>query len=155
MPALDINNLTASYGATRVLDGITLGVGTGEILGLIGPSGSGKSTILRVLVGLLKPTGGRITLDGELVDYSKATDVRRARDRIAIVFQQYNLFQNMTVLGNVTIAPVKINKWPRREVEGEARRCSRASALATNFMRILSSFQADSSSASPSRARLR
>ena len=122
MPALDISDLTASYGATRVLDGITLGVGAGEILGLIGPSGSGKSTILRVLVGLLKPMGGRITLDGELVDYSRPIDVRRMRDRIAIVFQQYNLFQNMTVLGNVTIAPVKINRRPRREVEGEARR---------------------------------
>jgi polar amino acid transport system ATP-binding protein len=122
LPALDIVDLAASYGAARVLDGITLGVGTGEILGLIGPSGSGKSTILRVLVGLLKPTGGRISLDGEFVDYSKPADVRRIRGRVAIVFQQYNLFQNMSVLGNVTIAPVKINKWPRAEVETEARR---------------------------------
>jgi polar amino acid transport system ATP-binding protein len=122
LPALDIVDLAASYGAARVLDGITLGVGTGEILGLIGPSGSGKSTILRVLVGLLRPTGGRISLDGAPVDYSKPADVRRVRDRVAIVFQQYNLFQNMSVLGNVTIAPVKINKRPRAEVEAEARR---------------------------------
>ena len=122
MPALDIVDLTAAYGAARVLDGITLGVGSGEILGLIGPSGSGKSTILRVLVGLLKPSGGRISLDGEPIDYSRPADVRRMRDRVAIVFQQYNLFQNMSVLGNVTIAPVKINKRPRAEVEMEARR---------------------------------
>jgi polar amino acid transport system ATP-binding protein len=122
LPALDIVDLTAAYGAARVLDGITLGVGSGEILGLIGPSGSGKSTILRVLVGLLKPSGGRISLDGEPIDYSRPADVRRMRDRVAIVFQQYNLFQNMSVLGNVTIAPVKINKRPRAEVEVEARR---------------------------------
>ena len=122
MPALDIVDLTAGYGAARVLDGITLGVGSGEILGLIGPSGSGKSTILRVLVGLLKPSGGRISLDREPIDYSRPADVRRMRDRVAIVFQQYNLFQNMSVLGNVTIAPVKINKRPRAEVEAEARR---------------------------------
>ena len=122
MPALDIVDLTAGYGATRVLDGITLGVGSGEILGLIGPSGSGKSTVLRVLVGLLKPTGGRVSLDGEPVDYANPADVRRMRERVAIVFQQYNLFQNMSVLGNVTIAPVKINKRPRAQVEAEARR---------------------------------
>lgn len=121
MPALDIVDLKASYGANTVLDGITLGVGSGEILGLIGPSGSGKSTILRVLVGLLKPDGGTIRLDGEPVDYTRDRDVRRIRDRVAIVFQQYNLFQNMTVLDNVTIAPVKIKRRPRAEVEAEAR----------------------------------
>ncbi len=94
-------------------------------LGLIGPSGSGKSTILRVLVGLLKPTGGRISLDGGAIDYRRPADVRRMRDRIAIVFQQYNLFQNMTVLGNVTIAPVKINKRPRRRSRRKRAACSR------------------------------
>ena len=122
MPALDIVDLTAGYGAARVLDGITLGVGSGEILGLIGPSGSGKSTILRVLVGLLKPSGGRISLDREPVDYSRPADVRRMRDRVAIVFQQYNLFQNMDVMRNVTIAPVKIKGRPRAEAEADATR---------------------------------
>ena len=121
MPALDIVDLQASYGATTVLDGISLNVGTGEILGLIGPSGSGKSTILRVLVGLLKPSRGRVCLDGEPVDYTRGDHVRRIRDRVSIVFQQYNLFQNMTVLDNVTIAPVKIKKRPRAEVEADAR----------------------------------
>lgn len=122
MPTLDIVDLRASYGKTTVLDGITLGVGGGEILGLIGPSGSGKSTILRVLVGLLRPQAGAIRLDGEAVDYSRAADVKRVRDRLAIVFQQYNLFQNMTVLDNVTIAPVKIKQRARAEVEADARR---------------------------------
>jgi polar amino acid transport system ATP-binding protein len=121
LPSLAIANLKASYGSVPVLDGISLDVGTGEILGLIGPSGSGKSTILRILIGLLKPSSGSIHLDGAMVDYNNANDVRRVRDRLAIVFQQYNLFQNMTVLENVTIAPVRIKKRPRKEVEYHAR----------------------------------
>jgi polar amino acid transport system ATP-binding protein len=121
LPSLAVVDLKASYGSVPVLDGISLDVGTGEIVGLIGPSGSGKSTILRVLVGLLKPSSGIIRLDGSVVDYRNAGDVRRVRDRFAIVFQQYNLFQNMTVLENVTIAPVKIKGRPRREVEAHAR----------------------------------
>ncbi|MGE0705285.1 MAG: amino acid ABC transporter ATP-binding protein [Vicinamibacterales bacterium] len=121
MPRLDIADLTASYGKQVVLDGISLSVGSGEVLGLIGPSGSGKSTILRVLVGLLKPSSGRIRLDDEPVDYRRDADVKRVRDRLAIVFQQYNLFQNMNVLDNVTIAPVKIRRRPRAEVEAVAR----------------------------------
>ena len=122
MPSLDIVDLKAAYGVIPVLDGITLHVGSSEILGLIGPSGSGKSTILRVLVGLLKPESGVVRLDGATIDYGSAWDVRRMRDRFAIVFQQYNLFQNMTVLDNVTIAPVRIKKRLRRDVEDEARR---------------------------------
>ena len=121
MPNLDIVDLKAAYGSTTVLDGITLSVGTGEVLGLIGPSGSGKSTILRVLVGLLKPSAGHIALDGEEVRYTDAAHVKRIRNRVAIVFQQYNLFQNMTVLENVTVAPLKIRGRPRAEVEADAR----------------------------------
>ena len=121
MPNLDIASLMASYGSAPVLDGISLSVSTGEILGLIGPSGSGKSTILRVLVGLLTPTSGTIKLDGTAIDYSSPGEVRKVRDRFAIVFQQYNLFQNMTVLENVTIAPIKIKKWSRKDVEVHAR----------------------------------
>lgn len=122
MPRLDIDDLKAAYGATPVLDGISLSVGSGEILGLIGPSGSGKSTILRLLVGLVRPTSGTVRIDGMAVDYASAKTVRKVRDRFAIVFQQYNLFQNMTVLGNVTIAPLKIKRRPRVEVESDARR---------------------------------
>lgn len=121
MPSLDIADLRAAYGKQQVLDGISLSVGSGEILGLIGPSGSGKSTVLRVLVGLLRPQSGYIKLDGITVDYAKKSDVQAVRDRLAIVFQQYNLFQNMTVLENVTIAPVKIKKRSRAEVEADAK----------------------------------
>jgi polar amino acid transport system ATP-binding protein len=87
----------------------------------MGPSGSGKSTILRALAGLTPPSAGTVRLDGEIINYSNPRDVRRLRDRIAIVFQQYNLFQNMTALENVTIAPLKIKKRPKAEVMAEAR----------------------------------
>ena len=121
MRHVDIVDLAASYADTPVLDGITLGIDRGQIVSLIGPSGSGKSTLLRVLMGLLPPKRGHVELDGERIDYGKRDQVRRLRDRFAIVFQQYNLFQNMTVLNNVTIAPVKIKKRDRGEVEREAK----------------------------------
>ena len=100
--------------------GVSLHVGTAEIVSIIGPSGSGKSTLLRVLVGLLHPDGGKVVVDGQQIDYANRQSIRALRDRCAIVFQQYNLFQNMTVLGNVTVAPIKIKKRNRREVEAEA-----------------------------------
>jgi polar amino acid transport system ATP-binding protein len=118
---LDITGLEARYGTNTVLAGIDLSVGRGDVIGLIGPSGSGKSTILRVLMGLLPPAAGLVKFDGNNVDYTSARDVRRLRDRIAIVFQQYNLFQNMTVLQNVTVTPTKIRKRPKAEVEDEAK----------------------------------
>jgi polar amino acid transport system ATP-binding protein len=119
---LEIKDLTSAYGDLKVLKGVNLNLSKGEVVALIGPSGSGKSTILRVLMGLTAPTGGQVLIDGAAVDYRKAGSVRAARDRMAIVFQQYNLFQNMDVLRNVTIAPVKIKGRPRREVEAEAQR---------------------------------
>ncbi len=121
MHHLDIAGLEARYGEHTVLSGIDMSVGRADVIGLIGPSGSGKSTILRVLMGLLPPVGGTVKLDGEAVNYADAGQVRRLRDRIAIVFQQYNLFQNMSVLENVCVAPIKIKKRPRKEVEEEAR----------------------------------
>jgi polar amino acid transport system ATP-binding protein len=98
-----------------------LSVDRGEVISLIGPSGSGKSTLLRVLMGLLPPTAGQVQIDEEPLDYLSKSSLRAARDKMAIVFQQYNLFQNMDVLRNVTIAPTKIKKRPRAEVEVEAK----------------------------------
>jgi polar amino acid transport system ATP-binding protein len=102
------------------LDRVSAEIERGEFVFLIGPSGSGKSTILRVLMGLTPPTAGKVLVDGAAIDYRSATSIRSARERMAIVFQQYNLFQNMDVMGNVTIAPVKIKGRPRAEVEAEA-----------------------------------
>ena len=122
MHHLEVKDLTSAYGQLSVLKGVNLGLSKGEVVALIGPSGSGKSTVLRVLMGLTPPTGGQVLIDGTPVDYRKAASVRAARDRMAIVFQQYNLFQNMDVLRNVTIAPVKIKGRARRDVEAEAER---------------------------------
>ena len=121
MPQLEILDLKAAYDRQPVLENITLSVEKGEIVSLIGPSGSGKSTLLRVLIGLLPPIAGEVRLDGAPVDYGSKGALRALRDRLAIVFQQYNLFQNMTALQNVTIAPAKVKKRPAREVEEEAK----------------------------------
>ena len=90
------------------------------MVSLIGPSGSGKSTLLRVLVGLNKPVAGRVFLEGEEIDFQNKRSLKKVRERFAIVFQQYNLFKNMTVLKNVTIAPVKIQGRKKNEVTAEA-----------------------------------
>jgi polar amino acid transport system ATP-binding protein len=118
---LSVEGLAARYGAVDVLSGIDLSIARGEILALIGPSGSGKSTLLRTLVGLIRPHAGHVVLDGERIDYASKASLKRARDRFAIVFQQYNLFQNMTALRNVTIAPTIVKKRPTGDVEAEAR----------------------------------
>jgi polar amino acid transport system ATP-binding protein len=117
---LVIADLSASYGGRPVLDRVSLRVGAGDAIGIIGPSGSGKSTLLRVLIGLLRPDAGQVALDGAAIDYRNKRSVRALRDRLAIVFQQYNLFPNMTALENVMVAPVRIKRRDRREVREEA-----------------------------------
>ncbi|WP_134043054.1 amino acid ABC transporter ATP-binding protein [Paraburkholderia caballeronis] len=130
MPHLAVENLSSAYAQQQVLRNITLSVERGEVISLIGPSGSGKSTLLRVLMGLLPPTAGRVVLDDAPLDYASKQNVRDARDKMAIVFQQYNLFQNMDVLSNVTVAPIKIKKRPREQVETEAKELLRRVGLA-------------------------
>lgn len=120
MPHLDIEDVCAQYGDTRVLDSVSLHVERGEVVSLIGPSGSGKSTLLRVLMALTPPCRGTVRLDGQAIDYHSRTSIRSARSRMAIVFQQYNLFQNMTVLRNVTLAPTAVQKRDTREAEQDA-----------------------------------
>ncbi len=121
MPHLEITDLSAAYEAdAKVLKDVNMTVDKGEIVSLIGPSGSGKSTLLRVLMGLLRPVGGQVVLDGDAIDYTSKSSLRHVRDRCAIVFQQYNLFQNMNVMRNVSIAPIKIKGWDKKTVEAEA-----------------------------------
>ena len=120
MHHLEVVELSAFYDHTPVLDGVNLAIGKGEVVSLIGPSGSGKSTLLRVLVGLLPPRSGQVLLDGVEMNFRSKDAVRGVRDRVAIVFQQYNLFQNMDALSNVTIAPIKVKRRDRAEVEKEA-----------------------------------
>src|SRR6266568_5734971 len=108
-----------SFGDNLVLDGIDLEVATGEVLVVVGPSGSGKSTLLRC-VNLLEPLdSGRIFFEGDEIT-RKGTDVSRVRQRIGMVFQQFNLFPHLTVLSNVTIAARRIRKLSRAEAEKKA-----------------------------------
>lgn len=121
MPQLKIVDLKANYGTHTVLERINLNVDKGEIVSLIGPSGSGKSTLLRVLMGLLPPISGEVHINDQPLNYRDRDQLRRIRAEMAIVFQQYNLFQNMSVLDNVTVAPVKVKGRPRQQVEAYAR----------------------------------
>ena len=119
MSAVEIENLHKSFGKNEVLRGIDLEVAEHEVVCLIGASGSGKSTLLRC-VNLLEPVdAGRIVVQGEEIT-ARGVDVNRIRRGIGIVFQAYNLFPHMTVLENVTLAPRKVLKTPRRTAEAEA-----------------------------------
>jgi polar amino acid transport system ATP-binding protein len=122
MAFLEIRNLSASYGTVPVLSDVSLSVERGAMLGLIGPSGSGKSTLLRSLVGLLPPSSGQVLVEGTAIDYRRREDLKAVRDRFAIVFQQFNLFQNMSAIENVTIAPVKVKGRPKDEARAEGER---------------------------------
>ena len=120
MSQIEIKSLNAYYDKLHVLKDINLNVEKGEILSLIGPSGSGKSSLLKMLVGLLKPKSGNVILNNNQLNYNNNSDLRIIREQIAIVFQQYNLFQNMNVLKNVCIAPTKIQKRNKKQVEEQA-----------------------------------
>jgi polar amino acid transport system ATP-binding protein len=118
-PALRLDQVHKSYGKTEVLRGLDLEVAEHEVVCLIGASGSGKSTLLRC-VNLLEPIDeGRIVDHGEEITASDV-DVNAVRRRIGIVFQSFNLFPHMTVLGNVTLGTRKALKLPRAQAEQEA-----------------------------------
>jgi polar amino acid transport system ATP-binding protein len=119
-PILRLEGVRKSFGDNLVLDGIDLEVPTGEVLVVIGPSGSGKSTLLRC-VNLLEPIqAGRIFFEGEEITQG-SVDVSAVRQRIGIVFQQFNLFPHLTVIDNLTLAARRIRKLPRAEAELRAR----------------------------------
>ena len=104
---LEIKNLKKNFGDNKVLKGINLTVNKGDIIGIIGPSGCGKSTLLRCINQLEIPTEGQIIFEGEnIIGSNKIMDVRK---KIGMVFQQFNLFNNMTVLNNIAFAPVANN----------------------------------------------
>ena len=104
---IDVINLTKKYGDITVLDGISTRIEEGERVVILGPSGSGKSTLLRCLNCMEDPTSGSIMFEGvDLADMR--VDINEHREHIGMVFQQFNLFNNMTVLGNIMLAPVSV-----------------------------------------------
>lgn len=118
-PLIQVKNLQKSFGANIVLDGVTVDIYKGDVVCVIGASGSGKSTFLRCLNLLEEPTGGQILFEGtDITD--KKTDINKHRQKMGMVFQQFNLFPHMTILENLTLAPMKLQGKRREETEAEA-----------------------------------
>ncbi|MCH8113233.1 MAG: amino acid ABC transporter ATP-binding protein [Proteobacteria bacterium] len=118
---IDIKDVHKWFGNLHVLKGVDLSVDEGEVLVLVGPSGSGKSTLLRCINGLVRVNDGQVVVNGVDIQASK-TNLNRARQRIGIVFQQFNLFPHMTVLRNITISPIKVKGVPPGEARETAMR---------------------------------
>lgn len=116
---LEVQGLKKAFGDNKVLDGITTDIRQGEVVAVIGPSGSGKSTFLRSLNMLEVPTGGRILFEGTDITDPKV-DINRHRQKIGMVFQQFNLFPNMTVKENIMLAPVKLKLMSQSEASKKA-----------------------------------
>ena len=119
---INVKGLKKHYldGSVKALDGINLEIKKGEVVVIIGPSGSGKSTVLRSLNLLEIPTGGSIIFDGEDLTNPKL-NINEHRQKMGMVFQHFNLFPNMTVLKNMTIAPIKLLGKSKEEAEAKAR----------------------------------
>ncbi len=116
---LQVKGITKRFGDTVVFEHLDLIVRKGEVVVIVGPSGCGKSTLLRCINALEDIQEGEITLDGENINRSRK-DISRIREKIGMVFQSYDLFPHMTILKNVTLAPVKVRKVPKAEAEKEA-----------------------------------
>jgi len=111
-----IEDLHKKFGELEVLKGVNTTIRKGEVVVILGPSGSGKSTILRCINRLEEPTSGHIYIDGVEMTGARA-DLNRMRQKVGMVFQQFNLFPHMTALQNVTLAPTKVQRKPKQEAE--------------------------------------
>lgn len=118
-PLIQVQNLVKKFGDMEVLKDISVDIYKGDVVCVIGPSGSGKSTFLRCLNRLEEPSGGHILFEGaDIVD--KKTDIDKHRQKMGMVFQQFNLFPHMTILKNLTIAPVKLQGKSEKEAKEQA-----------------------------------
>ncbi|MBQ8025765.1 MAG: amino acid ABC transporter ATP-binding protein, partial [Oscillospiraceae bacterium] len=126
---IDVKDLRKSFGDHEVLKGINEHIYKGEKVVVIGASGSGKSTFLRCLNLLEQPTSGVITMEGQQITDPK-TDINKLRQKMGMVFQHFNLFPNMTVLKNMTCAPVTLRKKSREAAEAMARQLLQRVGLA-------------------------
>lgn len=116
---IDVQNLQKTFGKLTVLNGITTQIRKGEVLAIIGPSGCGKSTFLRSLNLLETPTGGKILFEGtDITD--KSVNVNQMRQKIGMVFQQFNLFPHLTIKKNIMLAPVKLGLMTKEEASAKA-----------------------------------
>ncbi|SFD70705.1 L-arginine ABC transporter ATP-binding protein [Bacillus sp. OV194] len=126
---IKIENLHKTFGKNEVLKGISTEIGQGEVVAIIGPSGSGKSTFLRCINMLEEPTDGKILFKDQEVT-AQASKIQQVRKKIGMVFQHFHLFPHMTVMDNLTYAPVTVNKVSKREAEAAARELLKRVGLA-------------------------
>ena len=116
---IKVENMTKSFGKDVVLKGINTEVNKGDIIAIIGPSGCGKSTFIRTLNLLEQPTEGAIYVDGENIT-DKKTDINKIRQKVGMVFQHFNLFPNLTIMDNITLAPVKTGQMSEADARKKA-----------------------------------
>lgn len=116
---IKIDSVVKDFGDNRVLDGLSLSVREGEVVVIVGPSGCGKSTLLRCINGLEPIQGGEITFRGQKVD-GNSRSIVGIRQKVGMVFQNYELFPHMTILENIVLSPLLVQKRSRKEVEEEA-----------------------------------
>jgi len=118
---LRVNNISKSFGENTILSSVSLQLAKGEIKVLIGPSGGGKSTLLQCINCLVVPDSGGIELENEQIDFSSKPDLYNLRQRVGMIFQDFNLFDHLTALDNITIALRKVKNIDRKEAERRAR----------------------------------
>ncbi|MFO3716513.1 amino acid ABC transporter ATP-binding protein [Anaerococcus cruorum] len=116
---LKVNNLEKSFGPLKVLDKVSLDVEKNDVISIIGPSGSGKSTFLRCLNLLEKPNGGEIYFEDKKIN-DASVDINKLREEMGMVFQNFNLFSNMSIIENLTLAPVMRGKMTKKEANEKA-----------------------------------
>lgn len=119
-PIIEIKNAVKNFGSVRALRGVSLDVAAGEVVLIIGPSGSGKSTLLRCVNRLEQLDSGTILIEGQSVTNPKA-DIRLIREKVGMVFQSFNLFPHLSVLDNITLAPMEVLKMPKEEAHAKAK----------------------------------
>lgn len=117
---IKLNHISKSFGAVDAVKDVSLEIQKGEIVCLIGPSGSGKSTVLRCIDGLEIPESGTVEIFGEVIDFNDDASVKKARSRMGFVFQHFNLFPHMSVLDNLTLAPIQVLGIDKESAEKQA-----------------------------------
>ena len=117
---IEVKDLVKHFTGVAAVNGVSFSVAANEVVALIGPSGSGKSTTLRCLNGLEKPDAGTVTIDGQVLDVADETALCSLRTKMGFVFQHFNLFSHLTVLDNMTLAPINVKKMDKAKAEALA-----------------------------------